>query len=320
MSNTLIVEKLRAMGFTISKQRLTEVFCNPFYCGILTHNILEGEVVAGKHEKLISQQVFFQVNNIQAANAQGYNHQKYDKRLPLRNYLTCAACGTHLTGYEVKKKGILYYKCNKIGCKVNKNADQLHAKYQELLKTFQLDTKLLAPLKEQLLLTFNHLNSQKEEEKQVKVHLKAIEQKLEKLEDRYVLEGDITKEQYEKFSQKLKEEKAEIEKQMPKEQIRLSNLEKYLEFSLEMCQQLPAMWVSGDFHQRQKLQKLVFPEGVVYDKEKDSYRTPKTNAVFQLISSLSAENMGNKKGQTSTKTDLSCLVAGTGLEPVTFGL
>lgn len=242
------------MGLAISKQQLTEVFRNPFYCGILTHNLLEGEVVAGKHEKLITQQVFFQLNHIQAANVHGYNHQKYDNRFPLKNYLICASCGTHMTGYEVKQKGILYYKCNKIGCRVNKNANQLHAKYQELLKQFTLDPKLIAPLKEQLFLTFNHLNQQQEEEvKLVKSGINAIEQKLEKLEERYVLEGKITKEQYEKFSQKLKQEKAKIERQVPNEQIKLSNLEKYLEFSLKMCSQLASMWVSGDYYQRQKL-------------------------------------------------------------------
>ncbi len=64
------------MGLIISKQKLTEVFRNPFYCGILTHNLLEGEVMAGKHEKLITPQVFFQVNHIQSNNVHGYNHQK----------------------------------------------------------------------------------------------------------------------------------------------------------------------------------------------------------------------------------------------------
>ena len=165
------------------------------------------------------------------------------------------------------------------------------------------------------------MNEQKgDDAKQLKTQLTLIQQKLDKLEERYVLEGEITKEQFEKFSQKLKEEKKEIEKQMPQEQIKLSNLEKYLEFSLEMCQQLPAMWVSADNHQRQKLQKLVFPEGVAYDKENDSYRTPKTNSVFELISSLSVEKTENKKGLTSTKTTLSNLVVMIGIEPTTQGL
>lgn len=321
LPNMEILKKLKALGLKISKQRLTETFRNPFYCGILTHNLLEGETVEGKHEKMISQEIFLRINEIQASNNQGYTTDKSDNRLPLRNYLICASCGTHMTGYEVKKKGILYYKCNKIGCKVNKSAKHLHAQYEDLLNSFKMDERLLAPLQHQLLATFNKLHEQQAEEvKQIKTTLKSIQEKLDNLEERFVMAGEITKEQYEKFSQKLKLEKQEIEKQIPSDQIKLSNLEKYIGPSLKMAAELAPMWVSGDYHERQKLQKLVFPQGVEYDKENDHYRTPRTNAVFQLMRSLSAENRGNKKGQTSNKTDLSCLVAGTGLEPVTFGL
>ena len=68
------------------------------------------------------------------------------------------------------------------------------------------------------------------------------------------------------------------------------------------------------------MQKLVFPEGVVYDKENESYLTTKTNTFFELTHSISDSFALNKKGQTSNVLNLSSVVAGTGLEPVTFGL
>ena len=46
------------------------------------------------------------------------------------------------------------------------------------------------------------------------------------------------------------------------------------------------MWVSGNYHAKQKLQKLVFPVDVVYDKGNDDYRIEKVNSVFGLITSL----------------------------------
>ncbi|QHL89420.1 hypothetical protein GU926_11355 [Nibribacter ruber] len=321
LSNVEILEKLESMGFTLSKQRLTEIFRNPFYCGILSHNLLEGEVVEGKHEKLISQKVFFQINQIQAENNSGYTTKKYDNRLPLRNFIRCASCGTHMTGYEVKKKGIFYYKCNKIGCKVNRGARQMHARYEEVLNGFQLESDLHEPMTQRLLDVFQEMNQQKEDElKHTKAHLKTIDQQLEKLEERFVLLEEINKDQYEKFTQKLRLEKKQLEGKLPAEQIKLSNLQKYLRFAVKMCSEIGSMWVSGSYHQRQKLQKLVFPEGVLYDKEMDGYRTHRVNAIFFLIASLSAKIGIKEKGQTSNKTDLSSWVAGTGLEPVTFGL
>ncbi|WP_071887914.1 recombinase family protein [Rufibacter sp. DG15C] len=321
LSNVEIIEKLESMGFTLSKQRLTEIFRNPFYCGILSHNLLEGEVVEGKHEKLISQKVFFQINQIQAENNSGYTTKKYDNRLPLRNFIRCASCGTHMTGYEVKKKGIFYYKCNKIGCKVNRGARQMHARYEEVLNGFQLESDLHEPMTQRILDVFQEMNQQKEDElKHTKAHLKTIDQQLEKLEERFVLLEEITKDQYEKFTQKLRLEKKQLEGRLPAEQIKLSNLQKYLRFAVKMCSEIGSMWVSGSYHQRQKLQKLVFPEGVLYDKKMDGYRTYRVNAIFFLIASLSAKMGIKEKGQTSNKTDLSYWVAGTGLEPVTFGL
>jgi site-specific DNA recombinase len=192
-----------------------------------------------------------------------------------------------MTGYEVKSKGILYYKCNKVGCKVNKNAEHLHTAYRSLLNNFAIDERLVAPLQHQLLLTFNNLSEQKAEDaKQLKVNLKSIQSKLDSMEEKFVM-GEITKAQFEKFSQKLIVEKQQIEASLGEDPKKLSNLEKYVAFSLKMCSEMGKMWVSGDYHAKQKLQKLVFPEGVAYDKENDDYRTQKANLVFTLITSLS---------------------------------
>ena len=40
-----------------------------------------------------------------------------------------------------------------------------------------------------------------------------------------------------------------------------------------MCCQLGDLWVDGDFESRQELQKLVFPNGILLDKENGNYRT-----------------------------------------------
>ena len=79
-------------------------------------------------------------------------------------------------------------------------------------------------------------------------------------------------------------------------------------------------WGSGDYMFKTKLQKLVFPEGIVIEPENRQYRTSKVNKVFSLISSISMDNDGKAKDSSTLNEDESCLVAGTGLEPATFGL
>ena len=62
-----------------------------------------------------------------------------------------------------------------------------------------------------------------------------------------------------------------------------------------------------------KLQYLVFPEGILYDKQKDLVRTPRINSIFAAIPVLSQVAKKNKKGHLH-KSDLSShLVVPTGL-------
>ncbi|MGZ3839837.1 MAG: recombinase family protein [Flavisolibacter sp.] len=43
------------MGSTgFRNQRISEILQNPFYFGLLSLSLLEGEMVEGKHEKLVS--------------------------------------------------------------------------------------------------------------------------------------------------------------------------------------------------------------------------------------------------------------------------
>jgi hypothetical protein len=52
----------------------------------------------------------------------------------------------------------------------------------------------------------------------------------------------------------------------------------------------------------------VFPDGIIYDREKGNCRTFKTNQVFTAIASLQRVLAKNDKGQITNKSDLSCCV------------
>ena len=64
MKNEEIILKLRAMGVPMYKQQLTKLFKKPFYCGIISHIMLDGKVIESTHEKLILIELFLKVNNI----------------------------------------------------------------------------------------------------------------------------------------------------------------------------------------------------------------------------------------------------------------
>ena len=63
------------------------------------------------------------------------------------------------------------------------------------------------------------------------------------------------------------------------------------------------MWDSADYSQKQQLQKLIFPQGMYYNKKKDTCRTDRVNAVFLCMSQLTGKLGENKKRETSSETN-----------------
>jgi site-specific DNA recombinase len=90
LSNTEIAAKLNTQGLRINKKRLSELFRNPFYCGFIAHSLLDGKVVKGKHEPLISDELFLRANDMLKKNAFGYKHDKGNVNIPLKNFVRCA--------------------------------------------------------------------------------------------------------------------------------------------------------------------------------------------------------------------------------------
>ena len=64
----------------------------------------------------------------------------------------------------------------------------------------------------------------------------------------------------------------------------------------------------------------MFPQGIVIEPENRQYRTSKVNQIFLLTSSISRDSEQKEKDPSTKLVNGSCLVAGTGLEPATFGL
>ena len=62
-----------------------------------------------------------------------------------------------------------------------------------------------------------------------------------------------------------------------------SNLEKAVEKGLNIAENISQLWVSSDYYEKQQLQYLVFPEGMLYDKKNDTVRTNRINTLFREI-------------------------------------
>lgn len=307
LKNEDIIERLNRLGLKMYKQQLTKIFKNPFYCGLLCHGLLEGQVVEGTHEKLISRDIFLKVNEIhQSSGGYGVPHKKEVDEVPLKVFIRCSDCNAPFTGYIVKAKGIWYYKCRTKGCHCNKNAKQMHDLFKKLLDKYTVQERCVAPLQYQIEAIYKDINKDAEEEiVTLKGRLSDVTKKLDSLEEKYYVNGEMSRETFEKFYFRYKAEHAEISKGLASCVMGISNLSETVVKAIDLSRRLALEWASSDVKEKEKLQKLVFPEGIIYEKEKGAFRTDRVNVVFELIASLQQLSEEKEKGQTGNQTCLS---------------
>lgn len=317
MKNEAILERLRSLGIKLNKQHLTKIFKNPFYCGLLSHSMLEGQLVEGTHEILVSKALFLQVNEIHRDNpGYGVPHKKLQDEVPLKVFIRCSDCNQPFTGYIVKAKGLWYYKCRTKGCKCNQSAIRLHKQFIGLMEQYCIRTELKAPLLAMMESVWMDINKERIQlEKEYKKQLAALEEKLESIEESYFINKEMSKETYEKFRSKFMTQHQEIASQLSKTENKVSNPTAVLEKALDISINLATEWNSADIEHKEKLQKLVFPDGIVFDKKTGVLRTDRVNVIFELIADLSDNTGDNEKRQTGDDACLSPLVRVEGLEP-----
>ncbi|WP_084708913.1 recombinase family protein [Siansivirga zeaxanthinifaciens] len=315
-TNVEIIDKLKGLGMAINERRLSEVFKNPFYCGVLISKMVPGEIIEGRHEPLVSKENFLKINSVETHHPK--HHKSENDKLPLKQFIYCERCKLPLTGYLVKKKGLYYYKCRTKGCSCNKSAKALHKSFEDNLNLYQVDPKYNAIIKEVMAYSYDNITKEiRQQSVAIKKKITELNDKIESVEERFAL-GEIDSDIYKKFKDKYDGQRVELQSKMENPAINSSNLEKAIEKALELSASLQYIWVNGDLKQKQRLQNLVFPGGLGYDKSNDRVRTPKVNAIFSAIHSLSGKIERIKKGEPIPVNQFSDLVTAKGFEPPTL--
>ncbi len=323
-----IISDLKSLGINITKQKLSDMWRKPFYCGVSVHRMLEGEAVEGNWEPMISKDDFIKVQHIIKKNNVGYTVCKINDERPLTGFVTCKSCGHKLTSYEVKSKGLHYYTCQNKCEGSTMNAHTLDKSKKEginnlfvhLLDEFQLKEGIVDLIKRQLSYSIDYINSDDlETEKSIKREINILTDELEKLEEKNIFQG-LPKQTYDKYFIKIQTEIQDKSMQLEKVQNKISNRDEVIEKCVSITNNISKYWVSGNVNTKLKIQKTVFPTGLVIDAKNRQYLTKEVNTIFARIADLTRDTEGQKKDASSNLPDASYLVAGTRLERATFGL
>lgn len=311
-----ITRRLKKQGWTKASKKLSDYFKNPIYCGLIVSKMIPGEVIEGKHPPLVSKEVFLKVNQILNQKNYGGQYTKDDENLPLKKFVKSDNCGTPYTGYLVKKKGLYYYKNNRIGAKENRSAKLMHELFTQFLANYQLkDEKWKMPLKEVLLQVFIELYQESIDQMiALEKKVSELEGNINTIEKRFVL-GEIDKELYLKYKNEFETELNKINEEIQNSSFNLSNLEIAVEKAVELAIELPKLWLSGDLEEKRRIQNMVFPDGIRYDHKNHIYRTTRVNSLFAGIALLQEDVAKKENGTNANFKNLSRLVPKVGVEP-----
>ena len=235
----------------------------------------------------------------------------------LKQFAYCESCKTPLTGFIVKQKGIHYYKCRTKNCSCNKSATQLHSHFEGELSNYQVDGKYNDLIKDVMIYTYDKITREvRDNSAQTKKQITELQKKLNAVEERFAL-GEIDKEIFNKFSIKYSTEIDQLNLQIQNPEISSSNLQKAIDNALKLSSNLSSLWSSGDLEEKKKIQKLVFPTGIGYDKQNDKVQTTRVNSIISSIPELTRNIEKTKNGETINLDRFSAIVTLPGFKPGT---
>jgi site-specific DNA recombinase len=324
-----IRQRLAELGLLLTNNQLSTMWRKPFYAGVIVNALLDCPVI-GHWDSMVTWENFHKINEIlNQPQKIKYASDAANIKRPLSRFLICSECGHQLSGYEVKKKGIHYYKCN--SCKqATFNAESvgksrnvgLNNSFNELLGKYTLRKDLEAPFKLQLNKFFKHANVDLFNSISI-LENEVIEcdKKLKALDERYWLSSvTLPVEKYKTFVEQIKIEKAQKELRLADLRKKLSNSEIFVNEAMEIARNVQQYWASSDLESKIKIQKTVFPNGLVIVPSQRRYLTRNVNDFFRRITLFSRALNWSKTKKVAIADDFSFLVAGDGFEPTTFGL
>jgi site-specific DNA recombinase len=315
-------------GLKLSKSQFSNMLSNITYIGKVYVPIFENlpsKIVNAIHEQIIDEVTFHKVQRIKYGKANirlnSKKTSKHEDTFPLRGgILKCVRCEANLTGsYSTSRNGSKkpYYHCNK-GCKERFSVNEAHNELLNFLASLKAPNEVLKLFK--LILIDDYKLNQKEriqKAKTFKLNKEKLEENLDKLTDKYVSDY-IDKTRYDSLKSRYESQLQDLSIKLDDLSDYSKDLDKYVDFGIHLLMSIDVFYKRATTEIKRRIIGSIFSEKLIFEDKK--YRTAKLNEGIAVIFSNSRrlQNQDNKKRHAISNVSYS--VAGTGLEPVTFGL
>lgn len=304
---TDIVNRLKKKGFKrINNSLLNRILRNPIYCSLIKTSWFP-DLIKAQHQPIISQEVFNKVQAILDEKKPTITPKiRNNPDFPLRNFIHCEECGGKLTGSWSKgrNKKYPYYHCRTKGCTLYIRKEVLEEEFYQCLKKLQPKKEIMDLFK---VIVLDIWKKKKEESfkevKRLEKEMQKLREKKERINE-LTIKGTFDNKTYKEESLKVNNEILVKQIELNEYKIDLDDSETCINFCKYFISNIAELWRGADLDLKQRFQKLIFPEKILYKKGR--FRTTKTALIFKVFDGKSSPNY--------------CLAPRVGFEPTTLRL
>ena len=330
-SQEYLRKKYYYKGIKRSKSQFSNLLSNLIYNGkilIPEHNGEPKQIVKAIHQPLIDDITFLKVQQVKYKKTNVRINTKKNSRheglFPLRGgVLKCLKCGANLTGSRSKSRNgsyHTYYHCNsRKGCKERFSAKKAHDELVKILTSLKPREEVLHLFKAILVDEFKSSQSDRIINlKRLEREKKSLEKKLDNLTLKYAVENVIDKKIYLRLKDNFQNQIDDLTIEVSQHKNFQKDIDKFIGFGLQFLVSIDVYYKKASTEVKRRIIGSIFSGKLVFENKK--YRTAKLNDAVALIFNYSKELSSNEHKKRHAISNVSYSVAGTGLEPVTFGL
>lgn len=292
-------------GKPLTAQTFHKMLRNPIYSGKLVVGRWETDCRAA-FDAIVSKQTFAMVQAILDGKRPSATLRRRDLHpdFPLRHFVSCGACTRPLTASWSKgrSKAYAYYHCANGSCKSRNIPKQLlEGEFLKLIEKLQPKAEYLQLFREIVLDVWKQRQADTIRLTATLLsRLDSLKAKRQRVIDAFLHERTIDKPTYQDQVNLLNEEITLAELEIYDTKIEELDLEAALNFAVNALSNAAAFWNQCSPEQKPRFQRVLFPDGLVFDGE--SYRTATTCLAFSYLQGFAEGN--------------SSLASRTGVEPV----
>ena len=298
LSKKSVLGRITARGLlTTKRKRLTaqtfdKVLRNPIYAGWLYVPSWKTERVRGSFDAIVDEETFARVQVVlDGRGVQAANHARNHIDFPLRRFAKCARCGTPMTASWSKGRSAryAYYRCRNRVCRgVNVSKRKFEAQFLDYVSELRPKPEYVKLFREVVEDVWKKRRALARSEMEVLgARIRTFEDRRNQLLEAHVYQKTIADDLYRREDDRLSQEITLAKMELNDAQVEELDIEAILTFAEEIILDARRLWVEGDLEQRQRLQEVLFPEGVNYDSEA-GFGTARTAIFFKWLEAIPA--------------------------------